>query len=75
MSKYVLAFRGQPDRLPEEEERAWGAWFEQIGPAIADRVTGWAQAVPCPPRAAGWGVRAARRRLIPRCRTGAGPGG
>ena len=38
MSKYVLAFRGQPDRTPApEEEQAWGAWFGQLGPAIADR--------------------------------------
>ena len=37
MSKYVLAFRGQPDRTPAgEEEQAWGAWFGQLGPAIAD---------------------------------------
>ena len=37
MSKYVLAFRGQPDRsAAPEEEQAWGAWFGQLGPAIAD---------------------------------------
>jgi hypothetical protein len=37
MSKYVLAFRGQPGRTPApEEEQAWGAWFGQLGPAIAD---------------------------------------
>jgi hypothetical protein len=37
MSKYVLAFRGQPGRVPsEEEEQAWAAWFGQLGPAIAD---------------------------------------
>ena len=37
MGKYVLAFRGQPDRTAAaEEERAWGAWFGQLGPAIAD---------------------------------------
>ena len=36
MSKYVLAFRGQPDRTPApEEEQAWGAWFGQLGPAPA----------------------------------------
>jgi hypothetical protein len=38
MSKYVLAFRGQPDRTPApDEEQAWGAWFGQLGPAIIDR--------------------------------------
>ena len=38
MGKYVLAFRGQPDRAAApEEEQAWGAWFGQLGPAIADR--------------------------------------
>ena len=38
MGKYVLAFRGQPGRTPAaEEEQAWGAWFGQLGPAIADR--------------------------------------
>ena len=37
MGKYVLAFRGQPDRTAApEEEQAWGAWFGQLGPAIAD---------------------------------------
>ena len=37
MSKYVLAFRGQPGRTPApEEEQAWGAWFGKLGPAIAD---------------------------------------
>ena len=37
MSKYVLAFRGQPDRIPAaDEEQAWGAWFGQLGTAIAD---------------------------------------
>jgi len=37
MSKYVLAFRGQPGRpAAPEEEQAWGAWFGQLGPAIAD---------------------------------------
>ena len=37
MSKYVLAFRGQPDRTPAaEEEQAWGAWFGQLGPSIVD---------------------------------------
>jgi hypothetical protein len=38
MSKYVLAFRGQPGRTPApEEEQAWGAWFGQVGSAIVDR--------------------------------------
>ena len=38
MSKYVLAFRGQPGRTPApEDEQAWGVWFAQLGPAIADR--------------------------------------
>jgi YCII-related domain len=38
MTNYVLAFRGVPDRaVPEGAEQAWGAWFGQLGPAIADR--------------------------------------
>jgi hypothetical protein len=38
MSKYVLAFRGQPGRAPQpDEEQKWGDWFTSIGPAIADR--------------------------------------
>ncbi|HEV2371653.1 MAG TPA: YciI family protein [Streptosporangiaceae bacterium] len=38
MSKYVMAFRGQPDRTASpDEEQAWGAWFGQLGPAIVDR--------------------------------------
>jgi hypothetical protein len=37
VSKYVLAFRGQPGRAAVAgEEQAWGAWFGQLGPAIAD---------------------------------------
>jgi hypothetical protein len=37
MSRYVLAFRGQPDRTPAAgEDKAWGAWLGQFGPAIAD---------------------------------------
>jgi len=37
MSKYVLAFRGQPDRAPQpDEDQKWGAWFTTIGGAIAD---------------------------------------
>lgn len=32
MSKYVLAFRGQPDRTPApDEDQAWGAWFGELG--------------------------------------------
>jgi len=32
MGKYVLAFRGQPDRTAApEEEQAWGGWFGQLG--------------------------------------------
>ena len=31
MGKYVLAFRGQPDRTAApEEEQAWGAWFGPV---------------------------------------------
>jgi hypothetical protein len=38
MTNYVLAFRGAPDRaMPEGADEAWGAWFGQLGPAIADR--------------------------------------
>ena len=37
MGRYVLAFRGRPDRTAAVgEERAWGAWFGRLGPAIAD---------------------------------------
>ena len=37
MSKYVLAFRGQPDRAAQPEEgQQWGAWFASLGAAIAD---------------------------------------
>jgi hypothetical protein len=37
MSKYVVAFRGQPGRAASaEEEQAWGAWFGQLGSAITD---------------------------------------
>jgi transcription antitermination factor NusG len=37
MSKYVLAFRGQPDRDPAPgEDAAWGAWFGGLGGAIVD---------------------------------------
>src|SRR5438067_11602067 len=37
MSKYVLAFRGQPDRVSgPDEDQQWGAWFAGLGPAISD---------------------------------------
>jgi YCII-related domain len=37
MSKYVLAFRGQPGRDPAQgEDEAWGAWFGQLGATIVD---------------------------------------
>jgi hypothetical protein len=37
MSKYILAFRGQPDRAPRPDEgQQWGAWFTSLGAAIAD---------------------------------------
>lgn len=37
MSKYVLAFRGQPDRASgPDEDQQWGAWFARLGPAISD---------------------------------------
>ena len=37
MSKYVFAFRNDPNRAaaPDEEE-AWTAWFGEIGGAVAD---------------------------------------
>ena len=38
MTNYVLAFRAAPNRaMPEGAEEAWGAWFGQLGSAIADR--------------------------------------
>jgi hypothetical protein len=38
MGSYVLAFRAVPDRvMPEGADEAWGAWFGQLGAAIADR--------------------------------------
>src|SRR5260370_26398293 len=38
MGKYVLAFRGQPDRAQQPDEgQQWGAWFAGLGAAIADR--------------------------------------
>jgi hypothetical protein len=37
MSKYVLAFRGQPDRAHGQDEgQQWGTWFASLGTAIAD---------------------------------------
>jgi hypothetical protein len=36
MSKYVLAFRGQPDRADQGDDGQWGAWFAGLGAAIAD---------------------------------------
>ena len=37
MSKYVLAFRGQPDRAQDADEgQQWGAWFAGLGTAISD---------------------------------------
>lgn len=54
MSKYVLAFRGQPGRTAAAgEEQAWGAWFGQLGPAIVDP-----------------GNRAGATRILPAARRG-----
>ena len=37
MPKYVLAFRGQPDRPPVRgEDEAWGTWFGGLGAKIVD---------------------------------------
>ena len=37
MSKYILAFRGQPDRAPRPDEgQQWGTWFASLGAALAD---------------------------------------
>ncbi len=37
MSKYILAFRGQPDRAHQPDEgQQWGAWFAGLGAAIVD---------------------------------------
>jgi hypothetical protein len=37
MGKYVLAFRGQPDRAHQPDEgQQWGAWFAGLGAAIVD---------------------------------------
>src|SRR5262249_358060 len=37
MTKYVLAFRGQPGRGQDPDEgQEWGAWFAGLGAAISD---------------------------------------
>lgn len=37
MSKYVLSFRSQPERVTDaDEEAAWGVWFGQIGSGVVD---------------------------------------
>lgn len=37
MSKYVFAFRNNPDRAATPgEEQAWTAWFGELGGAVAD---------------------------------------
>jgi hypothetical protein len=37
MPKYVLSFRGQNGRNANPaEEAAWGKWFQEIAPSIAD---------------------------------------
>ena len=37
MSRYVLAFRGDPSRdAAPDAEAAWGAWFAELGPTIVD---------------------------------------
>jgi hypothetical protein len=37
MSKYVLAFRGQPDRAHQPDEgQQWGAWFADLGGTVVD---------------------------------------
>lgn len=37
MSRYVVAFRGQPDRTPAPgEDQEWAAWFGRLGSAIAE---------------------------------------
>jgi hypothetical protein len=38
MSKYVVAFRGQPGGAASaDEDQAWGAWFGRLGQRITDR--------------------------------------
>lgn len=37
MSKYILAFRGQPNRAPGADEgQQWGSWFTGLGATISD---------------------------------------
>ena len=37
MNKYILAFRGQPDRASGPDEgQQWGTWFADLGAAISD---------------------------------------
>lgn len=37
MSKYILAFRGQPGRAQQPDEgQKWAAWFADLGGAISD---------------------------------------
>ena len=37
MSKYILAFRGQPDRAPRPDEgEQWRAWFAGLGASVSD---------------------------------------
>jgi hypothetical protein len=37
MSTYVMSFRSQKNQTPtDEEEAAWGQWFQSIGESIAD---------------------------------------
>ena len=37
MSKYVLAFRNDPNRAATAgEEEAWAAWFGELGAAVID---------------------------------------
>ena len=37
MSKYILAFRGQPDRTSQpDEDQQWGAWFGNLGAVVTD---------------------------------------
>ena len=37
MSRFVLAFRGQPGRTAASaEDQAWGAWLGRLGAAVVD---------------------------------------
>jgi hypothetical protein len=37
VSKYILAFRSQPDRTPQPDEgQQWETWFTGLGAAITD---------------------------------------